>query len=144
MPASADGALTVGAIDERDGKASYSNYGSDLEIYAPGSKYVRVWICIMCVLGASMTISFLTIVVGRTDAMHTSQPTIDSIYSASNTGDAQYRTMSGTDGHNHRRAFTPTPDNPNDSTLTTYYQYAHTSPQAPPWPRPRSPAASPA
>lgn len=39
-PASASGVLCVGAIDERDAKASFSNYGSALEIYAPGSKYV--------------------------------------------------------------------------------------------------------
>lgn len=40
VPASADGALTVGALDDQDAKAIYSNYGDALELYAPGSKYV--------------------------------------------------------------------------------------------------------
>jgi subtilisin family serine protease len=39
VPASADGALTVGAIDDKDLKASFSNYGDCLELYAPGSRY---------------------------------------------------------------------------------------------------------
>lgn len=42
MPASAGSALTVGAIDQKDAKASYSNHGNVLKIYAPGSRYVRV------------------------------------------------------------------------------------------------------
>ncbi|KAG8957175.1 hypothetical protein FRC03_010478, partial [Tulasnella sp. 419] len=36
-PARAEGAFTVGAIQVSDDRASYSNYGSCVEIYAPGS-----------------------------------------------------------------------------------------------------------
>ena len=36
-PASAPSALTVGATEPNDGRASYSNYGSCLDIFAPGS-----------------------------------------------------------------------------------------------------------
>lgn len=36
-PASAPSALTVGATDNSDSRASYSNYGSCLDIFAPGS-----------------------------------------------------------------------------------------------------------
>lgn len=36
-PSSAPGAITVGATDSNDARASYSNYGSCVDIFAPGS-----------------------------------------------------------------------------------------------------------
>lgn len=36
-PASADGALTVGAIDFTDTRASFSNWGSCVNVFAPGT-----------------------------------------------------------------------------------------------------------
>lgn len=36
-PASTEAAVTVGATDENDGQASFSNYGDCLDIYAPGN-----------------------------------------------------------------------------------------------------------
>lgn len=35
-PASATSAITVGAIDNKDSKASFSNYGASVDIFAPG------------------------------------------------------------------------------------------------------------
>ena len=43
-PASATGTVTVAASDWLDGKASYSNYGSCVDIYAPGDKVLSDWI----------------------------------------------------------------------------------------------------
>ncbi|KAI1500263.1 peptidase S8/S53 domain-containing protein [Biscogniauxia marginata] len=43
-PASAANAITVGAIDSSWTVASYSNYGSVLDIYAPGSSVLSAWI----------------------------------------------------------------------------------------------------
>jgi subtilisin family serine protease len=42
-PASASGVLTVAASTSTDAKASYSNYGSCVEIYAPGSGITSDW-----------------------------------------------------------------------------------------------------
>ncbi|KAL9551859.1 hypothetical protein PS6_004789 [Mucor atramentarius] len=42
-PASAKNALVVGAIDEDDSIASYSNFGSCVSIYAPGTAITSVW-----------------------------------------------------------------------------------------------------
>ncbi|WFF04573.1 S8 family peptidase [Micromonospora sp. WMMD1076] len=39
-PAREPAAVTVGATDQNDGRASYSNYGSCLDIFAPGSSIV--------------------------------------------------------------------------------------------------------
>lgn len=36
-PASAASAITVGAIDQNDNRASFSNYGSCVDIWAPGT-----------------------------------------------------------------------------------------------------------
>ncbi|KAL2016436.1 hypothetical protein VTK56DRAFT_3523 [Thermocarpiscus australiensis] len=43
-PASAASACTVGATDSSDRKASYSNYGSVVDIWAPGSNILSTWI----------------------------------------------------------------------------------------------------
>jgi subtilisin family serine protease len=42
-PASAPGALTVGATTKADGQASYSNFGSCVDLYAPGSFILSDW-----------------------------------------------------------------------------------------------------
>lgn len=43
-PASAAGAITVAAVDSTWAHASYSNYGSLVNIYAPGSDIISTWI----------------------------------------------------------------------------------------------------
>ena len=43
-PARAGAAITVGATTTTDGRASYSNYGSCLDIFAPGSGITSSWI----------------------------------------------------------------------------------------------------
>lgn len=43
-PASAEGAITVGAIDSTWRMASYSNYGSAVDLFAPGSGIMSTWI----------------------------------------------------------------------------------------------------
>lgn len=42
-PASSPHAITVGATQQGDGRASYSNYGSIVDIFAPGSQIVSTW-----------------------------------------------------------------------------------------------------
>ena len=42
-PAAAPNALTVGATTSSDARASYSNYGSCLDIFAPGSSITSAW-----------------------------------------------------------------------------------------------------
>ncbi|KAF8988331.1 hypothetical protein BGZ52_011710 [Haplosporangium bisporale] len=42
-PASTPGAMTVGATDQDDAIASYSNFGPCVAIYAPGSNIVSAW-----------------------------------------------------------------------------------------------------
>ena len=43
-PASAPSALTVGATDSYDSRASYSNYGSCLDVFAPGTGITSAWV----------------------------------------------------------------------------------------------------
>ena len=43
-PASASGVITVGATTSTDAKASFSNYGSCVEIWAPGQNITSTWI----------------------------------------------------------------------------------------------------
>ncbi|KAB5578875.1 extracellular alkaline serine protease [Coniochaeta sp. 2T2.1] len=43
-PASAASAITVGAVDNNDRQAPYSNYGRAVDIYAPGSGIPSAWI----------------------------------------------------------------------------------------------------
>lgn len=43
-PASAPRALTVGATDTGDRRASYSNYGICIDLFAPGSQVLSAWI----------------------------------------------------------------------------------------------------
>lgn len=43
-PASAAGAYTVGAVDKNDTRASFSNYGNNVNIFAPGVDIVSAWI----------------------------------------------------------------------------------------------------
>jgi subtilisin family serine protease len=43
-PASAPSAITVAASEINDARASYSNFGSCVDIYAPGSNIVGAWI----------------------------------------------------------------------------------------------------
>ena len=43
-PASASGTLTVAASTSTDARASYSNYGSCVDLYAPGSSITSTWI----------------------------------------------------------------------------------------------------
>lgn len=43
-PASAPEAITVGAIDKTNARAYYSNFGSDLDIFAPGTDILSTWI----------------------------------------------------------------------------------------------------
>jgi hypothetical protein len=42
-PARAPAALTVGATDSRDARASFSNYGSCLDLFAPGVAVLSAW-----------------------------------------------------------------------------------------------------
>lgn len=42
-PASASGTITVGATTSTDTRASYSNYGSCVDIFAPGSSITSAW-----------------------------------------------------------------------------------------------------
>src|SRR5256885_526391 len=51
-PASASGAFTVAASEKTDAKASYSNWGTCVEAYAPGSAIKSDWL-----LGLTMTLS---------------------------------------------------------------------------------------
>ena len=43
-PARAPSALTIGAIDRNDAQASYSNYGSCVDLWAPGTNITSAWI----------------------------------------------------------------------------------------------------
>ena len=43
-PASAPEVYTVGATEDNDVRASYSNYGSVVDIFAPGSDVLSTWI----------------------------------------------------------------------------------------------------
>jgi subtilisin family serine protease len=43
-PASASGTLTVAASTSSDARASYSNYGGCVDVYAPGSSITSTWI----------------------------------------------------------------------------------------------------
>jgi len=43
-PASEPSAITVGAIDQNDARASFSNFGSLLDIFAPGVNILSSWI----------------------------------------------------------------------------------------------------
>lgn len=43
-PASADGSLAVGATDEGDNFATYSNYGSCVDVSAPGTSILSTYI----------------------------------------------------------------------------------------------------
>jgi oryzin len=43
-PASAKNAITVGAIDNTDARAYFSNYGSVLDVFAPGVDVKSAWI----------------------------------------------------------------------------------------------------
>ncbi len=43
-PASTPAAITVGATTSSDARASYSNYGSCLDLFAPGSSITSAWI----------------------------------------------------------------------------------------------------
>lgn len=43
-PASAASAITVGATQSGNGKASYSNFGAVLDIFAPGTDITSAWI----------------------------------------------------------------------------------------------------
>jgi subtilisin family serine protease len=43
-PASAASAITVGAISSTDARASFSNYGSVLDVFAPGVNVLSSWI----------------------------------------------------------------------------------------------------
>ncbi|ESZ93713.1 hypothetical protein SBOR_5898 [Sclerotinia borealis F-4128] len=43
-PASTPNAITVGAIDSTDARASFSNYGAVLDIFAPGVNVLSSWI----------------------------------------------------------------------------------------------------
>jgi aqualysin 1 len=43
-PASTPAAITVAASDKTNGRASYSNYGSCVDVYGPGSAITSAWI----------------------------------------------------------------------------------------------------
>ena len=43
-PASETSAITVGAIDSSDNRASFSNYGSLVDVFAPGVNVLSSWI----------------------------------------------------------------------------------------------------
>lgn len=43
-PASAPDAITVGATDDSNTRASYSNYGACLDVFGPGSQITSAWI----------------------------------------------------------------------------------------------------
>lgn len=93
-PARAPSALTIGATDRTDARASYSNFGSCVDMYAPGTSITSAWIS-----GAtsSRTISGTSMaaphVAGLAARLQQAQPGIGSggIYqtlTASNVGDA--------------------------------------------------------
>jgi oryzin len=43
-PASAPSAVTVGAVDKTNAKPSFSNYGTGVDIFAPGVDVLSTWI----------------------------------------------------------------------------------------------------
>lgn len=43
-PASVSSVITVGAIDSKDTRASFSNYGSSVDIFAPGVNVLSAYI----------------------------------------------------------------------------------------------------
>jgi len=43
-PASAPSAITVGAVDAKDAKASFSNFGAAVDVFAPGVDVLSVGI----------------------------------------------------------------------------------------------------
>lgn len=43
-PASEESACTVGATDNADARATYSNYGAVVDIFAPGTGILSAWI----------------------------------------------------------------------------------------------------
>lgn len=63
-PASAANAVTVGATTSSDGFASYSNFGSGVDILAPGSSITSAWIgstsAVNTISGTSMATPHIT------------------------------------------------------------------------------------
>lgn len=61
-PARALGPITVGATDNADGKASFSNWGSCVDIQAPGVDIlsVGIWLDTMVMSGTSMAAPHIT------------------------------------------------------------------------------------
>jgi oryzin len=61
-PASEPSAITVGAIDQTDARASFSSYGSVLDVFAPGVNVRSSWIgstsATNTISGTSMGMSF--------------------------------------------------------------------------------------
>lgn len=67
-PANVPGALTVGATETSDARASYSNFGSCLDLFAPGSAITSTWLGtagVNTISGTSMAAPLVTAVVSR-------------------------------------------------------------------------------
>jgi len=65
-PASEPTAITVGAIDSSDTRASFSNYGILVDVFAPGVNIISSWIgsttAANTISGTSMGLSFIPLV----------------------------------------------------------------------------------
>lgn len=67
-PANVPGALTVGATETSDARASYSNFGSCLDLFAPGSAITLTWLGtagVNTISGTSMAAPLVAAVVAR-------------------------------------------------------------------------------
>jgi len=67
-PANVPGAITVGATETSDSRASYSNFGSCLDLFAPGSAITSTWLGatgVNTISGTSMAAPLVAAVVAR-------------------------------------------------------------------------------
>jgi len=78
-PARAANAVTVGATTSTDARASYSNYGTCLDIFAPGSSITSDWIgsnsATNTISGTSMATPHVAGVIALHLSLHSSNPT---------------------------------------------------------------------
>lgn len=68
-PASAPAAITVGAIDQTDKRASFSNYGTALDLFAPGVDVISAWIGATNAYASASGTSMGTLIVAITNLL---------------------------------------------------------------------------